>query len=169
MSLPTARLPHADVGAAGDQGPRPRPRADTQVHRMLRRREPAHRRLRLVHRIRVRCGDVRYLPEAPPATSSPRQAFGRGARQRGLPSRETLAAVAAPPSAQAHLDVSAALQPPTCADRAGLEACSSARHPQPLLRYACRSSRCGDATLRPLASTKLRTAETMRHYLGRRV
>jgi hypothetical protein len=169
MSLPTTRfaLPHVDT--TGNQGSDLAACADSQVRRLLWRRQLGYWSVRSHD---VRNFQRRHLPElsqAPAAPTDTRTAYDAGTGQRSLSSRHPLGAIFAQPRSKSTVVVSAAIQPATGPDRTSLEADPAPRDAQPVLRNASRSAQSRQRLLRWLAPAKQSAASTMLHYLRRHV
>jgi len=167
MSLSATRFPLSHVGTAGNQGPDPAARADPQVGGLLWGSQSGYRP--------VRTNDVPDLqrcdvPNLPPATAAPTHAqapHDRRAPQRSLSSRKTPHQLPSSPCSTVAPAVSAALQPATGSDRAGLEADSAPCYSQSLLRHTGRSAEGRQRLLQSLAQAQHGTTSTMLHYLRR--
>lgn len=154
MPLPAARHTMPDVGAAGDQGSGADACPHPQIGGLFWGGQSEHRQIHPRHVRKVRRGHVREFSEETPATSLARQAHGCRSGQRTVPPRHSSPAIAAQVPRRAHPAVSAAVQPATGANRAGLEVGPPNGHAQPLLCNPRRIAHLSRKMLRPLAKTK---------------
>ncbi len=169
MSLPTTRFALPHVGTTGNQGPDLAACAYPQVRRLLWRCQLAQ--------WSVRSHDLhdfqrRHLPElsqTPAAPTDTRTAHDAGTGQRSLSSRDPLGPIFAKPHSTSTAAVSAPIQPASRPDRTSLEADTTPRNAQPILRHASRSAQSRQRLLRWLAPTKQSAASIMLHYLRRGV
>ena len=169
MSLSATRLALSHVGASGGPGPHFAACAHPQVCRLFWSRPSAHRAVRAQDVQGVQCPNLPALPHAVAALSTARPPYDPHPRQRSLPSCCDPGSFPAPAGCALETGVSSTLQPTARADRAGLETDSPPSNAQPLLSYTWRSAQSRQHLLQSLASSERDLAQTMLHYLRRRV
>ena len=169
MPLPATWYPVPDVGTARDQRSGADACAYPQISGLLWCRQFGHRQVRTRDVREVRRGHIRDLSEEAAAASIPRQAHGRGTRQRQIPPCRASQAIALQVSRRPDATVSATVQPAVGTYRASLEVGSPHGNAQSVLRHAGRSALSGLNLLRPLETSKFDASKIMRHYLRRYV
>ena len=169
MPLPTAWHPVPNVGAARSQGSRFAPCSYPKIGGLLRRRQPRHGQIRPLPMREVRCAHVRELPKKAAAAPHTRQTHGDRTRQRQVPPRRALGALAQEVPGNTDLALLAAIQSAVGSHRTSLEVGPSHGNTQPVLCNSGRSPQRGRNLLRPLAETQHCVAQIMRHYLSRYV
>jgi hypothetical protein len=151
MPLPTARFTSSYVDTARNKGSGLAACADPQVCGVLRRGEFEHRQVCARYVQRIQCRNVQGFPQKIIASPFSRQTHGGCSGQCSVSPRCVAGTVPAQIPQCSNNAVLATIQSATRTNRTGLEARSTNRHPQSLLRYPRRSAQCHRNLFRSLA------------------
>ena len=158
MPLPAARFKTSYVDTARNKGSGIAACADPQVRSVLWRGEFKYRKVCARYVQRVQCRNLQGLPQEIIASPLSEQTHGGCSGQRPISPCRPARTIPAQIPQCSNIAVLATVQSATRADRAGLEACPTNRHPQPLFRHTRRSAGCHRNLFRPLAKSQFGTA-----------
>jgi len=169
MPFPAARHTKPNVGATRNKRPDIETCAYAQIGRVLRRGQREHWQVHSDHLRQVQRGNIRTFSEKIIAPPNTRQTDGNHPGQRSIPPCGAACSIVEKISQHSEIGVSAAIQPTTCSDRAGMEACQAHCNAQPILRNVEHVGGGSRIMLRPMEKTKSDSEKIMRHKLSRHV